>query len=384
MKDVNADPGDNGYAGGAWEFYFYGITGQKLMTLNCSTTNCWLGGYNVHFGGKLVASQYRYPVVTDRLGSVRYSGGVSRSYFPYGEERTVTLDDTEKFGTYLRDGPGQDYAEQRYYNNGTGRFWNVDPGGIKTARPSNPASLNRYAYVHDDPVNHTDRRGLYLDAQDCINDPEECEAEDWCDPDGFYLVEQPGCDAGGGSGPVSVAPPPPPPPKCWTQTGKIDATLNNLGTDIEADVANQFSSADKSLLTADIIWDISLEMSAIGPGTTSSPYYIGGHFNLNIFGSQIADFSPADQRYFYDDFAGKGAGTDGVRQAASTGLAAALGYTLHSQLQKNDPGIQQGEYSFHFDRFNPNNGLAGGIGHGVWDGLYGTLFHPCLDPAWHQ
>jgi YD repeat-containing protein len=30
MKDVNADPYDNGYWGGSWEFYFYGITGQKL------------------------------------------------------------------------------------------------------------------------------------------------------------------------------------------------------------------------------------------------------------------------------------------------------------------------------------------------------------------
>ena len=219
MKDVNADPGDNGYAGGAWEFYFYSITGQKLMTLNCSTTNCWLGGYNVHFGGKLVASQYRYPVVTDRLGSVRYSGGVSRSYFPYGEERTVTSDDTEKFGTYLRDGPGQDYAEQRYYNNGTGRFWSVDPGGIATADPSTPTSLNRYAYVNGDPVNFFDRYGQIVQAPsavDCINDPDYCEAYDWGCYGGLDLFASSGCDMGGG--PITIIPPPPPPPDCNTIT----------------------------------------------------------------------------------------------------------------------------------------------------------------------
>jgi RHS repeat-associated protein len=207
MKDVNADPYDNGYWGGSWEFYFYGITGQKLATASCSyPSNCTLS-YNVYFGGKLVKSNSG-PVVTDRLGSVRYSAGVSRSYFPYGEERTVTSDDTEKFGTYLRDGPGQDYAEQRYYNNGTGRFWSVDPGGMKTANPGNPISLNRYAYVNGDLVNFRDRHGLIVEAPgavDCIADPDYCTAYDWnssfgCNP-GLGLVAQPGCDAGGsGSG----------------------------------------------------------------------------------------------------------------------------------------------------------------------------------------
>jgi len=114
-------------------------------------------------------------VVTDRLGSVRYSSGVSRSYFPYGEERTVTSDDTEKFGTYFSDAAGQDYAEQRYYNNGTGRFWSVDPGGIGSADPSTPTSLNRYAYTNGDPVNFFDRHGLIVQApsaEDCIANPD--------------------------------------------------------------------------------------------------------------------------------------------------------------------------------------------------------------------
>jgi len=98
MKDANPDPygynGGPGYTGGAWEFYFYGITGQKLVTASCDYSSGSLGctgSNNVYFGGKLVESHWT-AVVTDRLGSVRYSGGVSRSYFPWGEERTTTSD----------------------------------------------------------------------------------------------------------------------------------------------------------------------------------------------------------------------------------------------------------------------------------------------------
>jgi RHS repeat-associated protein len=127
------------------------------------------------------------------------------SYFPYGEERTSTPDGTEKFGTYYRDGPGQDYAQQRYYNNGTGRFWSVDPGGIGTADPSNPTSLNRYAYVNGDPVNFFDRYGQIEQAPgatDCIADPDYCEAYDWgCSYGGLGFFAW-GCVTGGYLGPV--------------------------------------------------------------------------------------------------------------------------------------------------------------------------------------
>jgi hypothetical protein len=50
----------------------------------------------------------------------------------------------------------------RYYGSTLGRFLTPDPyGGSPTlARPS---SWNRYAYVEGDPVNNTDRSGLFLD-----------------------------------------------------------------------------------------------------------------------------------------------------------------------------------------------------------------------------
>jgi RHS repeat-associated protein len=102
-------------------------------------------------------------VVTDRLGSVRWSslGGVTGYiYFPYGEERTITSDDREKFGTYTRDGSGQDYADQRYYGVGTARFWSSDPAGLAAVDLSSGLSLNRFAYTYGDPVNFADPEGL--------------------------------------------------------------------------------------------------------------------------------------------------------------------------------------------------------------------------------
>jgi RHS repeat-associated protein len=151
------------WTGGAAEVYFYGIDGKKMTTLTCDASlNCSSAAYNVSFAGKLVQSKGN-TVVTDRLGSVRWSslGGVTGFvYFPYGEERTITPANLEKFGTYTRDSSGQDYADQRYYGVGTGRFWSTDPSGAAVADPRNPITWNRYAYVDGDPVNSVDPTGL--------------------------------------------------------------------------------------------------------------------------------------------------------------------------------------------------------------------------------
>src|SRR5271169_6064063 len=83
----------------------------------------WTTATNVYFGSKLIRSN-GLTVATDRLGSARAnSNGERMSYYPYGEERTSTADGREKFGTYFRDTTGQDYADQRYYAVGSGRFF---------------------------------------------------------------------------------------------------------------------------------------------------------------------------------------------------------------------------------------------------------------------
>jgi len=148
--------------GATEEYYFYGMGGQKLATQSCTNgdngRSCAGAQYNVYFGGKLVKSK-GVVVATDRLGSVRANGNGERmSYYPYGEERTSTVDGREKFGTYTRDNAGQDYADQRYYAVGMGRFNTPDPS--KGSSPSDPSSWNKYAYVAGDPVNFNDPSGL--------------------------------------------------------------------------------------------------------------------------------------------------------------------------------------------------------------------------------
>jgi RHS repeat-associated protein len=158
------------------EIYFYGLNGRKLATFNYSITNgqlqYWLKNRNLYFGGKMIrsgnGSVYNgtppwVTVVTDRLGSVRAnSNGETFSYFPYGTERTTSpSDNREKFGTYFRDSDGIDYADQRYYQSGTGRFLTADPyrSGSGSGYPPDPGSWNRYAYVGADPVNFFDPTG---------------------------------------------------------------------------------------------------------------------------------------------------------------------------------------------------------------------------------
>ena len=104
---------------------------------------------NVYFGGKPLRLGTQTNVVTDRLGSVRRE---AKDFFPYGQERTVTAGETEKYATYMHDGRTDlAYADQRYYATGAGRFMTADPAGD---------GLNWYAYTGGDPVNNSDPTGL--------------------------------------------------------------------------------------------------------------------------------------------------------------------------------------------------------------------------------
>jgi RHS repeat-associated protein len=146
------------------EIHFYGAGGERLgiYQLNYNGTNLTYTttSENLYFAGKLIGrggSGHDY-IGADRLGSID-----AGNQYPWGEEKTTTYQNTEKFATYYRDGTGLDYADQRYYSSIIGKFLTPDPykannGG--SGDPADPQSWNRYAYVQADPVNYYDPAGL--------------------------------------------------------------------------------------------------------------------------------------------------------------------------------------------------------------------------------
>jgi RHS repeat-associated protein len=135
----------------------------------------WTKGY-VMAGGMLalydntVTPATTYFAHADHLGSTRLltrlDGTVAEcdDYLPFGELNAGTClppagttTTTHKFTGKERDvESGFDYFGARYHSSGYGRFTSVDP---EFGRLPNPQSLNRYAYVFNDPLYYVDPDG---------------------------------------------------------------------------------------------------------------------------------------------------------------------------------------------------------------------------------
>jgi RHS repeat-associated protein len=135
-------------------YYFYGV-GGLLSEFTITNT-----------GATQAASTDRATYRTsDKLGSavlIMNSAGTvieNNRTLPYGEAwlPEVASTNEKKFTSYQRDAEsGLDYADKRYYDSATARFYSVDTG----PHPSSvPASLNRYVSNLNDPVNFTDCDG---------------------------------------------------------------------------------------------------------------------------------------------------------------------------------------------------------------------------------
>lgn len=125
------------------EYHFYAPDGRRMgkYAVPPPSSTIWTTTeVYVYFNGRMIASatplhpgtppphaQF-FAVLTDRVGSVRVGKTGAMNYYPYGQERAVTGNGQNKFGTYWRDSvTGLDYAQQRYYSPGTGRFLSADP-----------------------------------------------------------------------------------------------------------------------------------------------------------------------------------------------------------------------------------------------------------------
>jgi RHS repeat-associated protein len=92
-------------------------------------------------------------LVTDFSGNTSAQQG----HFPFGESWYNASNNKLLFTSYERDSEsGNDYAMARYYASRLGRFLSID---FLSGSIGDPQSLNRYAYVENDPVDNTDPSG---------------------------------------------------------------------------------------------------------------------------------------------------------------------------------------------------------------------------------
>jgi RHS repeat-associated protein len=151
----------------------YIYSGKKLVAkITSSATNYY---HQDHLSNR---------VITDSSGSVIEQLG----HYPYGEPWYDTGSEKLKFSTHERDSEsGNDFAMARYIVSRLGRFSSPD---LHSGRLANPQSLNRYAYVLDDPINLVDPSGLDAEeAGKCINSDGDETDDDYAtciDQNGFW------------------------------------------------------------------------------------------------------------------------------------------------------------------------------------------------------
>ena len=123
----------------------------------------------VYSGSRMIAkvasgsTQY---FLSDRLSvrlSLDSSGNVSgrQGHLPFGEDFGRAARKRSITSRVMREmvRAGADYAVNRQYSQGVGRFNRVDPV-LWSARPDAPQKWNRYAYANNEPLDQIDPTGL--------------------------------------------------------------------------------------------------------------------------------------------------------------------------------------------------------------------------------
>jgi RHS repeat-associated protein len=176
ISSWSCDPEGNGFQ--LTETYVLDQSGREssqITTNNGTTTR----RTNVYGAGRLLATydttnglQFQ---LTDPLGTRRVqtdANGMGQLGFlslPYGDQSSSetlsspAADDSTPLhftGKERDTESGNDYFGARYYESGMGRFISPDPSGLTFADPTNPQSLNLYAYALNNPLRFIDPSGL--------------------------------------------------------------------------------------------------------------------------------------------------------------------------------------------------------------------------------
>lgn len=188
------------YNGSAYTETLYSPLGKTALMNGLTLVKAFVnlpGGATAVYNSSGLA-YYRH---SDHLGSSRLASTPARglysstAYAPFGEPYTTAGTADASFT-----GQNQDTVSSLYdftfreHSHSQGRWISPDPLGVGAVDPTNPQTWNRYAYVANNPLSHTDPLGLDVDA--C--DPE---SEDCSDPGGG-----PGPDPGSGPGTVGGDP----------------------------------------------------------------------------------------------------------------------------------------------------------------------------------
>lgn len=162
----NAPQAETDLSGNVLEDYIF-LNGQRIARRDAATNV-------VHF------------YFSDHLGShavVENDSGTSCEqdvdYYPYGgvehDYCTTPVAQNYKFTGKERDAEsGLDNFGARYDSSSLGRFQTPDPLGGKLI---NPQTLNKYAYVANNPINFTDPTGLYMCADDAKDAKVHCTSD---------------------------------------------------------------------------------------------------------------------------------------------------------------------------------------------------------------
>ena len=143
--------------------------GKVLGEYNGSTgtlqVNYWYAGERLFKKTGVTTQVFLSDRVSIRLALSEIGVVAGRQgHAPFGEDFAESgTQEKHHFTRYERDGEsGQDYAVNREYSASVGRFMRPDPYRASAIADA-PQSMNRYAYVRNDPVNLNDPMGLVGD-----------------------------------------------------------------------------------------------------------------------------------------------------------------------------------------------------------------------------